>query len=248
MIPLPGAIMTPVPPVPGRQPVVAYVLVTVLIFSFLALHIAPVLGARGLVEPVVRSAGLIEATWTLYADPALFQPWQLWTWVLVGSSWGLWLGNCALTVVLAVAAERRIGSRWFLAALVILLPVAAGVHLLIGGVSPPFIQVGAGALVTGLAGLGWGLMRPVRLQLGLGWWAVLVVGWIPLFSLSLPVLGVIWSLVDGLAQGLRNNEAGTVLSGMLLGILRQGWPTVGADLTTLLVGSVLGVFMRRYLR
>lgn len=226
LLPLPGTVETPLPIQAGRRPALTVMLTTVLSVAVLLPMLAWMAAHQAWAESLVRLAGLIEASWTLYADVGLFQPWQLWTWILVGGPWWLGAMNLVLTVVLLAAIERRLGTVWPMAALVALLPAGALVHVLAGPSGQP-IQVGAGALVTGIAGLAWGMLRPARLTLGLGWWLVVVVGWLPVGAIALPWLGCLWMAIDGAIHGVG---------------------ALAADALTLCAGAGLGAALRRRIR
>jgi hypothetical protein len=223
---LPGPVETPLSGIASRPPVFAIACTTVLAVAFLLPRLAVGLASQGLAEPVVRTLGLMEATWTLYPDSELFQPWQLWTWVLVGSSWWLWAGSCLLFAALSAAVERRAGPVMLMAILAALAPLGAGVHLIAAGAASRPVQVGAGMLVVGLAGFAAVLLHPARLSIGFGWWAVVVAGWIPVGRVALPWVGIAWAFCEGLVAG----------------------PVAGiADLVALAAGTGLGWAMRRRL-
>ncbi len=200
LLPLPGPVETPLPPRPGCHPVLAPALATVLAATVFLPASGRMLATQPWAEVPIRIVALAEASWTLYADPVLFQPWQLWSWVLAGASSLIGAANAILATVLVWAVERRVGALWSASTVAILLPYGAFLHLLFLP-AEGHAQVGAGGLVVALTGLAWGLLRPARLTLGLGWWAVVVAGWIPLGAIVLPWFGCLWAMLDGAIHG-----------------------------------------------
>lgn len=199
LLPLPGPLETTIPPRAGQRPTLATACVTVLAVAAILPVLGRLLAGRAWAEAPVRLAALVEASWTLYADPVLFQPWQLWSWVLAGGPLGMAVMDVLLVAVLVAAVERRIGAWWPTAAIAVLLPLGALLHLLL---APDLhVQAGSGGLVLALTGLAWGLLRPARLTMGLGWWAVVVAGWIPLGAIVLPWFGCLWAVLDGILHG-----------------------------------------------
>lgn len=234
ILPLPGTIDSSVQPRFGRLPVLTMAVVMVLMVTFVMPRGAAVFGMYPWAESWLRMSGLLEASWTLYGDTELFQPWQLWTWVCIDSNGWLWLGNIIMTAVVLSGCEQRIGFALPFVALVLVLPCGAAAHLIASSVisshstvwMTPTIQVGAAACVTGLIGITWGCLKPVRLRYGLGWWAIIVVGWIPLGTVALPVLGVLWAMLDAYIH--------TGISCLI-------------DICVLGLGMVVGVLLRKHL-
>ena len=165
------------------------------------------------------------ASWSLYGDPALFEPWQLWSYLLVHPLWWLLAVEIVLMVVIGRALERALGAAMFLAALGCLAPLG-GVLLVLGGPQPVF--AGGLPLMAGLVGLALGRLRGASVRWGLVWWLVVAVGCRPLFRTPLHTL-----LVLLLASALVASPPAAAL------------PTLLATTVVASAGFGLGVLIRR---
>lgn len=182
-----------------------------------------------------RIATYAAATWSFYSDPALFAPWQLWSWILVNNAWLPALVNLVLFVVAGRAVERRLGGVAFVGALVLLAPLVAGAAALSGphphagsDIGPALC--GIDGLTLGVLGLAWALFPEGRVRFGLVYWVVVAVGYRPLFRLPLRWLAAL-----------------AILFQMALVLL--DWPVMPAEAV---IGAFLGGFAiglaGRYLR
>jgi membrane associated rhomboid family serine protease len=151
------------------------------------------------------------ASGRFYGDPLLFDPWQVWSYVLVHPVWWHLVVEVVLMLVVGRALERLLGSWLFLAALGCLAPVA-GLAVLVLGAAPAV--AGGLPLVAGLLGLALGRVPKAEAVVGLWWWAVVVVGTWPWFRLPLHTL-VILFLVLVLATAPSASAAGTLAATVL---------------------------------
>lgn len=164
----------------------------------------------------------VLASWSLYADPALFEPWQLWSHALVHDGWLMPLLNLALVVALGRPLERLLGSVTFGGATLLLVAVSGLVFL---ALDHQGYHVGAGGLVSGLCGLGWALTPRGAVRFGLAYWAVIMVGHVPLFTVGLRSLILVYLVIDlwsvPLEQAMTTItvDVAALLAGFLFGLL-----------------------------
>jgi hypothetical protein len=187
-------------------------------------------GAPGhlLGDQAFRVATYAAAAWSFYPDPALFAPWQLWSWGLVNDAWLPVLVNLVLFVVAGRAVERRLGGVAFVGALALLAPLVAGVAA-VAGPHGGMLR-GVHGLSLGALGLAWALFPEGRVRVGLVYWVVVAVGYRPLFRLPLRWLAALAILFQ-------------------MALVLFGWPVMPAEAV---IGAFLGGFALglagRYLR
>ncbi len=124
----------------------------------------------------------VMASWSLYADPALFAPWQPWTATLVGNGWIFLLADVAVLLVIGRAGERLAGS---MALATALFAAAALAGLAFCVTARTGVFTGSAPLALGAIGLVWALLPAGRVRIGFAWWAVVAAGVRPLFALPL---------------------------------------------------------------
>jgi membrane associated rhomboid family serine protease len=180
----------------------------------------------GLLSPMwFAGVTFVEASWSLYADPELFDVWQVWSHLVVHPVWWHLPIEVAVMLVIGRALERTVGSLLFAAALACLGPLGGIALALVGGESPY-----AGGLPLSLAVLGLALGRwsGAQTRWSVVWWAVVAVGHWPLFRLPLPSV-----LVLLLVPVMVGAPRGYALIHLVIVLLVAG------------AGAALGVLMRR---
>ncbi len=133
-------------------------------------------------EPVFAVVTFVMASWSLYADPALFAPWQPWTSTLVGNGWLFLLADLSVMLVVGRAAERLAGS---MAMATALFAAAALAGLAFCATARTGVFIGSAPLVLGAIGLVWAMLPAGRVRFGIAWWAVVAVGVRPLIAVPL---------------------------------------------------------------
>lgn len=163
----------------------------------------------------------VMASWSLYADPALFAPWQPWTATLVGNGWAFLLADLGVMVVVGRAAERLGGSLSLTASL---LAAAALAGLAFCATARVGVLTGSAPLALGAIGMVWALLPAGRVRFGIAWWAVVVAGVRPLLALPLHTVALGYlALHVWLAPGHHHLEvlladAAALLAGFLGGL------------------------------
>lgn len=191
---LPTAVETSEPPLDRpRLALVTWILVALIVIHFLVTQLVALDHARrwGLIdEHTFRAVTYATTVWSLYPEPGLFAPWQLWTYVFVHDGW---IELALVVTMLALAGrtvERWLGSAAYLGALVTLAPLVAVLHLLVG--HDDEVLTGADGLAMGVLGLAWALFPAARVRWGLAYFAVIVLGYQPLFRMAMPWLALLW--------------------------------------------------------
>lgn len=165
------------------------------------------------------------ASWNLYGDPALFDPWQAWSHVLVHHRWWQLAVEVVLMLAVGRALERVLGTALFLAVLGCLAPLGGVLLVLLG---PSGIQAGGMPLMAGLLGVAFGRLPQAVTRWSVVWWAIVAVGRWPLFRLPLhTVLALLLVLV------LATTPAAAVL------------PDLFATGMVAAIGFALGALIRR---
>ena len=201
---------------------------------------AAVHGWAWLPAVLVRAVTIASASAQLYPAHDLFLPHQLWTAALVHDgidptrlggvvlgAWQIIAGMVVLTVA-GRAVERQLGSLATAAALLVLLPLAALIHLRAADSGSAIAC--ASDLVAGVAGLAWGLFAGHRVRWAVYYWLVVVVGVRP-FRLHLR-----W-----LALGFVAQEAARAFLAMPAA---DAWERVFGVLAAVVVGHGLGTAAR----
>jgi len=211
MIILPTAIVGP-PEAPelapsARAAPVLWVLIGLLVWLAVAEAVAVAGAVHGwawLPAVLVRAMTIANASALLYPGHDLFMLHQLWTSALIhdgmdptrlgSAAFGLWqiVANSVTLLVAGRAVERRLGSLATAAALLVLAPLAALVHLRAPDSGAAIAC--ASDLVAGVVGLAWGLFVSHRVRWAAYYWLVVVVGVWP-FRLHLR-----WLAIGFLAQ------------------------------------------------
>jgi membrane associated rhomboid family serine protease len=226
---LPSAVEPPEPSAwPTRSTVVVWVLMALIAVHFAVTRVVALDHARhwGLIdEQTFRALTYATTVWSLYPEPGLFAPWQLWTYALIHDGWLELALNLVILALAGRVVERWIGSAAFIGAVLTLAPLAAVIHLLVE--RDDAVLTGADGLAMGVMGMALALFPKARVQWGLAYYAVVVVGWLPLFRVGLP-----WVALAGLI-GLVALRHGQLL------------PTTIADVGALAAGVVLGLAGRR---
>ncbi len=240
---LPTALEPSAPALLSARPLtVVWLLVALMALQFAIAHTLE-LDLRlhwGLVgDPFFRVVSFTTSSWSLYADVALFAPWQLWSYILVNDGWVLPILDLVLLAVAGRAVERGIGSLSFLGAVLTLAPLAGVIQLLLSGrdeglaagvslASPGLPVTGADGLVAGVLGMAWALYPQARMRWGVAYFAVVALGYLPLFRLALPWIALAFLLACGAAHW-------------------QDAPAIrlAGDLGALCAGAVLGLAGRR---
>ena len=215
-------------PWPGRTAVVTWSLCGALVVAHVLLRLAG--GGRGLFgEEALRVVTYASASWKLYTDPELFEPWQLVSYTLLHEGWLHLLVNVLLIAVLGRAVERWVGPLACAGAMLTLTCLAAVLVLLAGAFAHSHgVVVGANGLVMGLIGMAATLFPGSRVRWGLAYYLVLVVGYVPLFRTSARTLALGYALFEVALAWATHRPL-----------------TLGADLGALAAGMALGVAGRR---
>lgn len=133
-------------------------------------------------DPLFAVITFVMASWSLYADPALFAPWQPWTSTLVGNGWIFLLADLAVMLVIGRAGERLAGSM-ALATALFAAAALAGLAFCVSARTGVF--TGSAPLALGAIGLVWAMLPAGRARFGIAWWAVVAVGVRPLLAVPL---------------------------------------------------------------
>ena len=201
---------------------------------------AAVHGWQWLPAVLVRAVTIANASALLYPGHDLFLPHQLWTAALVhdgiaapgvgGILLGLWqlVANLVVLAVAGRAVERRLGPLATGAALLVLLPLAALVHLRAPDSSAAIAC--ASELVAGVAALAWGLFDGHRVRWAAYYWLVVVVGVRP-FRLHLRWLALAFVVQEAARAFLALPAA-------------DAWERVFGLLAAVLIGHGLGTAAR----
>ncbi len=137
----------------------------------------------GLLPPTWFSVvTFVEASWSLYGDPELFELWQIWSHLVVHPQWWHLAIEIVVMLVIGRALERTIGSALFAVVLASLAPLGGIALVFVGGGSP---YAGGLALTFVVVGLALGRLPGAQTRWSVLWWAVVVVGQWPLFRLPL---------------------------------------------------------------
>jgi membrane associated rhomboid family serine protease len=186
------------------------------------------LGLGMLPRELFAGVTFVVASWSLYSDPALFDLWQLWTHVLVHPSVWLLALEVALMLVVGRAVERAMGSLTLAACLASLAPLAGISTLLVG---PPEVMAGGLPLLLGVLGLGLGRFPGASVRWGVAYWAVVVVGHVPLFVLPLRTMAIV-----------------VLILSVWLAPVHATVVTAVASVVVLLAGAGLGAASRRFVQ
>jgi membrane associated rhomboid family serine protease len=166
----------------------------------------------------------VAAQARLSSDPALFEPWQPWSHVLVQEGWWQLVASVLGLMAAGVAIEGELGGAALAIACLAVLPLAAAGGVLGGG------EPGAGTLVLGLLAVALARRPRVRSRWGVSYYAVTEVGHLHLLSAPLWLLGGLF-LVQELARCL----------------VHQAQPPLLAWLGALAGGAALGALSRKLL-
>jgi membrane associated rhomboid family serine protease len=215
---------------PARAATVVWMMVALIAMHLVVVQLVNLDHQRhwGLVgDHVFRVVTFTSSIWSLYSDPALFTPWQLWTYALINDNVVEALINLLMLAVVGRAVERWIGGMAFIGAVMTLIPLAAVIHLLIAN-RDDTILTGADGLAAGVLGMAWALFPNGRVRWGLAYFAIVMLGYVPLFRLSLVWIAILFFAGVGLVHG-HDGPVNQLLS----------------DLAALLAGVVLGLAGRR---
>jgi membrane associated rhomboid family serine protease len=185
-------------------------------------------------DPWFRSFSALTSWCSLYSDPTLFAPWQLWTYGFIHDSWILVATHIIVIIIVGRAVERWLGSVAFAGAVLTLMPLAAVIHLLLTEPDSS-VLIGADGLVMGVLGMACLLFPHVRVRWGFAYFAVLVAGYRPLVRMPLPLMALL-VLVVCLALHIDKHivvtlvtDIGALTAGAMLGLAGrrlQGTQTV----------------------
>ena len=120
----------------------------------------------------------VVASGSLYGDPVLFELWQLWSHVVIHYHWWLLAVEIVVMLVIGRALERVMGSALFAAVLACLGPLGGVLMVLFGHEST---YVGGLPLMLGLIAVTLGRLPGAMISWGFAWWAIIAVGYWPLF-------------------------------------------------------------------
>lgn len=139
--------------------------------------------ALALLVQVVHATALHLPPWLVSAvaalrlnsDPAqaLFAPWQLWSAVLVHGGWLALLLSGLAFAILGGGLERRVGTRLFALAVMVVAPLGWAIPLIAGVATP---ALGLGPVAAGCAGGLMAVAPTAALRLDLWWWALVALG------------------------------------------------------------------------
>jgi membrane associated rhomboid family serine protease len=213
-------------PAPERPATVVWMVVALIAMQLLVSRLVD-LDQRmhwGLVsDHAFRVVTFTTSTWSLYSDPALFNPWQLWSYAMVHDSWAAAILNLLVLAVVGRAVERWIGALSFLGATLTLAPLAAVIHLLLAG-RDDTVLTGADGLAAGVLGMAWALFPNATTRWGVAYFAVVALGYVPLFRLALPWIALCFLAATGLLRWQDApaihlaGDAGALLAGVVLGL------------------------------
>lgn len=184
------------------------------------------LGYHLLPRGAFAATTFMVASLSLYGDPALFDLWQLWSHVFIHYHWWLLAAEIVVMLVIGRALERVMGSALFAAVLVCLGPLGGVLMVLFGHQAT---YVGGLPFVLGLMGVILGRLPGAMISWGLAWWAIIAVGYWPLFRQ--PVHMLIFFIF---ALSIMSAPAETAIISALTGLI------------LLATGYCLGVLVRRF--
>jgi membrane associated rhomboid family serine protease len=168
----------------------------------------------------------VVASWSLYGDPVLFDLWQLWSHLLIHYHWWLLAVEIVVMLVIGRALERVMGSALFAAVLACLGPLGGVLMVLFGHEAT---YVGGLPLMLGLIGVTLGRLPSAMISWGLAWWAIIAVGYWPLFRQPVHMLMFLI-----LALTLVSAPAEVAIMSVLIGLI------------IVATGFGLGVLVRRF--
>jgi membrane associated rhomboid family serine protease len=213
-------------PAPARPATVVWMVVALIAMQLLVTRLVD-LDHRlhwGLVsDHAFRVVTFTSSSWSLYSDPALFNPWQLWSYALVHDGWVAAVLNLLVLAVVGRAVERWIGALSFLGATLTLAPLAAVIHLLLAG-RDDTVLTGADGLAAGVLGMAWALFPHAKVRWGMAYFAVVALGYVPLFRLALPWIALAFLAATGALRwqdapaAHLAGDAGALLAGVVLGL------------------------------
>jgi membrane associated rhomboid family serine protease len=166
---------------PNRSTPVVWIwlaLVLAVFFSEQAVILDHDLGFHWLPRGLFAGTTFVVASWSLYGDPVLFDLWQLWSHLLIHYHWWLLAVEIVVMLVVGRALERVMGSSLFAAVLACLGPLGGVLMVLFGHEST---YVGGLPLMLGLIGVMLGRLPGAMISWGIAWWAIIAVGYWPLF-------------------------------------------------------------------
>lgn len=211
---------------PPRPATVVWMMVALIAMHLVAVRLVDLdhQWHTGLVsDHIFRVVTFTSSTWSLYSDPALFTVWQLWTYVLIHDSVVEALINLVMLAVVGRAVERWIGGMAFIGAVLTLIPLAAVIHLMLANRDDE-VLTGADGLAAGVLGMAWALFPCGRVRWGLAYFAVVMLGYVPLFRLSLIWIAVLFFASMGVIHwhdaGIYRliSDAAALLAGVVLGL------------------------------
>ncbi len=202
LIPLPLGLE---PPSPGPRvwPWASTVLIVVISVMFLSERTLAAALTRhqlpaGIVgEHMLRLLADVGSAGRLYADPALFAPWQLWSWPLFHAGWWQAGAGVLALLMIAPAVERELSALAFIAVLLVLTPLI-GLGALLTHVGGPLPDLGASALAVALLALAFAARPRAQLAFGVGYYALVQFGWRRIAALPLPGVAALVIAQDGL--------------------------------------------------
>ena len=177
-------------------------------------------------DQVFRVVTFTSSTWSLYSDPALFAPSQLWTYALIHDSWAEAIVNLLVLAVVGRAVERAIGAMAVLGAILTLIPLTAVVQLVLAS-REDAVLTGADGCAAGILGMAWAMFPAGRVRWGMAYFAIVMVGYVPLFRLPIAWIAVLFLAAMGIihwhdAVGVRlASGIIAMLAGMVLGLAGQ---------------------------
>ncbi len=216
--------VTNIPPAPDRSTPVIWIWLSLVLSLFVVEKIVVLdytYGFNLLPKQFFTAITFVVASWSCYSDSALFAPWQLWSHVIVHQSWWQLAIEIALIVVIGRTLERALGTLAMGMALLTLAPMSATLFLLVGGNS---ILVGGHGLCLSMLGVAVGRYPRALVQWGLGYWLIIVVGYLPLFVLALPTMIIlymtliIWLAPAATALSVAIWAACCVIVGIMIGL------------------------------
>ncbi|MBA2482240.1 MAG: rhomboid family intramembrane serine protease [Planctomycetes bacterium] len=179
-------------------------------------------------EAHARALSLAAASARLYAQPELFEPWQLWSHALLHDGWWHLLANVAAVLLVGRAIERRLGAVALIASALTIAPISAAAAILAGG------EPGSSGVVCGWFALLLVREPQARVRWGLSYYLVLVVGHVSLCRLPLSTLWLAYLVQEGLRWSLAGQPApwawwaAATLAGAVLGHASRRWQPAAA--------------------
>ncbi len=215
MLLIPTTIEVPDQPLPERATPVVWVWLALVLSLFVIERLVVIdhdLGFGWFPNNVFAGVTFVIASWSLYGDPALFEVWQLWSHLLIHPQWWLLAVEIILMLVLGRALERVMGSALFAAVLACLGPLGGVTTVLLTQES---VHAGALPLMLGLVGMILGRLPGAVTGWGLVWWAIVAVGYWPLFRLPTHTL-MFLLLVLSLVIAPAHSAIASIVVGLLL--------------------------------